>query len=100
MILYSIKEIFQTYKYLEDTLSEAEQTFPLSVYRPPKPYTEVNDSYMTVLGSQQDPVYVPTVLEVSGSSTPFMYSFPFLVRKDGPIDAVHDWSPARFGDNC
>ena len=76
MILYSIKEIFQTYKYLEDTLSEAEQTFPLSLYRPPKPYTEVNDSYMTVLGRQQDPVYVPTVLEVSGSSTPFMYSFP------------------------
>ena len=72
MILYSIKEIFQTYKYLEHT----QQTFPLSLYRPPKPYMEVTVSYMTVLGSQQDPVYVPTVLEVSGSSTPFMYSFP------------------------
>ena len=30
----------------------------------------VNDSYMTVLGNPQDPVYVPIVLQGSGNSTP------------------------------
>ena len=35
----------------------------------------VNDSYMTVLGNPQDPVYVPTVLEVSGNSTPSYIHF-------------------------
>ena len=41
----------------------------------------VNDSYMTVLGNPQDPVYVQTVLEVSGNSTPSYIHF-FLERKD------------------
>ena len=57
---------------------------PSNLYRPPKPYMEVrhavNDSYMTVLGNPQDPVYVPTVLEVSVNSTPSYISF--LERKD------------------
>ena len=38
----------------------------------------VNDSYMIVLGNPRDPVYVPTVLEVSGNSTPSYIHF-FLV---------------------
>ena len=45
-------------------------TFALSLYRPQKPYTEVryavNDSYMTVLGNSQYPVYDLIVLQVSG----------------------------------
>ena len=32
---------------------------------------------VSVLGSPQDPVYVSTVLEVGGNSTPFMYTFLF-----------------------
>ena len=55
------------------TLSAKLNERSFELYRPPKPYMEVryavNDSYMTVLGNPQDPVYVPTVREVSGNST-------------------------------
>ena len=56
---------------------------------PAKPYMEVrysrysvNDSHMTVLGSPQDPVYVPTVLEVSGNPLHVVIVAVISFRKD------------------
>ena len=43
----------------------------------------VNDSYMTVLGNPQDPVYVSTVLEVSDNPTPsYMHFLPHVKMSD------------------
>ena len=67
--------IFQAYKYLED--NAVEMMFALNLYRPRKLYIEVrypvNDSYMTVLGNPQYPVYDLIVLQVSGNSTPIHF---------------------------
>ena len=73
--IVKIKHIIIIYKYLEDT-KQSSTNVPSNLYRLPKPYMYVvNDSYMTVLGNPQDPVYVPTVLEVSGNSTPSYIHF-------------------------
>ena len=88
------KTIFQAYKHLGESplTHETPETANVferrSLYRPPKPYMEVryfvNDSYMTVLGNPQDPVYVPTVLQGSGNSIP-SYTPHFSARKDGRL---------------
>ena len=67
--------IFQAYKYLDD--NAVEMMFALNLYRPRKPYMEVrysvNNSYMTVLGNPQYPVYDLIALKVSGNSTPIRF---------------------------
>ena len=86
--------IFRAYKYLEDKV--VEMTFALSLYRLQKPYTEVrypvNDSYMTVLGNSQYPVYDLIVLQVSGNSTPIR--FPHV--KDVKMTDDGRWFCSQF----
>ena len=92
-----------------NTLSEKvygrtkQRTFSLSLYSPPKPYMEVryfvNDSYMTVLGNPQDPVYVPIVMQGSGNSTPSCTPhFPALKERFSVIfELWPETVPHRFG---
>ena len=67
-------------------LQVVEMAFGLSLYRPQKPYMvvryPVNDSYMTVLGNSQYPVYDLIVLQVSGNSTPMRFPHRRKGRKD------------------
>ena len=93
--------IIQAYKYLED--NAVEMMFALNLYRPQKPYMEVrypvNDSYMTVLGNPQYPVYDLIVLQVSGNSTPIRFPHVKEVKMTDNADSFAPSSRSIWFDS-